>query len=126
MRREDRIFDGNGTQYIDITDIPLRDFVKRVYNMSQPVEMGFLHYEPGDMTDDEADAIINRNTDLLVAVHMDYVRGRQCKMFVFQRHPHEDRPFLVKNPHVKRYIHARWMDHTDEQLDMLLRNWEED
>ena len=88
---------------IDVTDIPTINLVKAAFNLSKPVGMGFLHYEPGDMPDEMAQDYINSDG----SVYMDYVQGRQCK-------------FHVKINDGKKYIRDTWYDRTPEQLNKLL------
>ena len=90
---------------IDITGIDLIKFVKKVYELSQPLGLGFLHYQEGNLSDEEAKALIHKNDPCIV--NMDYVKGRACKMKVFNRES-------------KLEIHDSWYDHTDSQLEELL------
>ena len=94
---------------IDITGVDLRKFVQEVYARSSPQGLGMLHYQDGGLPDAEADAIIARSKDdKRIAVSMDYVRGRSCKMVVFR---HGD----------KLEIRDAWFDHTDAALNALLQ-----
>lgn len=95
---------------IDITGVDLRKFVQEVYDMSIPVGLGFLHARPGGLSDADADAIINREEpNGRIAVSMDYVHGRQCKMTVFRS---DDGRLTIDN---------NWFDHTEPQFDELLK-----
>lgn len=90
---------------IDITKIDLVKFVKKVYEMSIPVGLGMLHYKEGSLTDTEATNLINLRGN--IAVNMDYVSGRCCKMVVFRN----DKGLFIRED---------WFDHTDTQLKSLL------
>lgn len=91
---------------IDVTDAPLPALVRAAYNPSRPQGLGYLHYQQGDLSDDEVARIISRANGH-VALSMDYVNGRSCKFTVFQ---HDGR----------RYISNDWYDHNDAQLRSLL------
>lgn len=45
-----------------------------LYNASQPLGMGFLHYDPANMTVEQARTILERQTDF------DYLKGRVMKV----------------------------------------------
>lgn len=90
---------------IDITGVNLADFAKKVYELSRPQGMGFLHYQPKPLTDDEANNLVKE--DGRWPLDMDYVNGRACKMTVFRDGD-------------KLHIHDNWYDHSSEQLNELL------
>lgn len=92
---------------IDITGVDLRKFVADVYDLSVPQGMGFLHARPGDLPDEVIDNIL-KNTPPAIAVSMDYVLGRACKMTVYRKEG-------------ALLIGAKWFDHSQEQLNELLR-----
>ena len=92
---------------IDITGVNLIEFVKKVYELSVPVGMGFMHAEPGGLTSEEAAVYID--VDNRIVVSMDYVKGRQCKMTVFE----EDDKFVIRD---------QWFDHSDSALEQLLKS----
>lgn len=91
---------------IDITGVDLVKFVKNVYDLSRPVGMGFLHFTPGPLSDDDAQRCIMPAGGSLV-VSMDYVHGRGCKMSVWRKLNRLE-------------IDDAWYDHTDAQLQELL------
>ena len=94
---------------IDITGVDLCKFVQEVYALSHPQSLGHLHYRDGDLPLAEAQARVNRcKDDKHVAVALDYVNGRSCKMTV---HRHGDR----------LTINDSWFDHTSAQLAELLK-----
>lgn len=88
---------------IDITGIDMVKFVKAVYDLSNPQGMGFVHFTPEPLSDEEAKSLIKEDG----TVSLDYVKGRACKMHVFK----EDD---------KLYINDTWFDHTDKELEQLL------
>lgn len=91
---------------IDITGVDLKMFVKKVYELSMPQGLGFLHYQEGGLTDGEAETLLAHSDDR-IAIDMDYVKGRACKMIVFRENG-------------KLFIRNSWYDHTDDQLRELL------
>ena len=95
----------NTDSMIDVTDCKLTDIAKAAYDLSEPVGMGFLHYEPGSLTDEEAESLVTDNARCPLS--LDYVKGRCCKLTVFA---HDGR----------RYIPDNWYDHTAGQLITLL------
>lgn len=97
---------------INITGVELTTFAKWVYNLSQPVGMGFLHYDKTPLTDEEAESLIPEGSPR-IALRMDYVKGRQCKMTVWRE---------MVDGKEQLTINDRWYDHTAGQLrDLLLR-----
>jgi len=94
---------------INITGIDLVKFVKKVYELSNPQGLGFLHYNPQPLTDEEAEKYIFKKDNSCI-VMMDYVKGRSCKMNVF------------KNGDIFE-ISDKWYDHTDNQLKELLNEF---
>jgi hypothetical protein len=93
---------------IDITGVNLVDFVQEVYSLSRPQGWGELHFVPGPLPADEAKQLIETwNTHKHIAVSLDYVKGRACKMTV-----HRDGDRLK--------IPDRWFDHSGEDLRLLL------
>jgi hypothetical protein len=93
---------------IDITNVDLRQFVKEVYNLSAPQGLGFLHFTPTPLSEEDVDKILANKEDRVV-LDMDYVKGRACKMVVWKSH---DGGMEIKNG---------WYDHTDTQLVKLLQ-----
>lgn len=86
---------------IEITGVDLVAFAKAAYELSQPQGMGWLHARPGPLDDATAEDLVRRCASGSVALHMDYVHGRSCKMVVFR----EDDGRLM--------ISDSWYDHTD-------------
>jgi len=100
---------------IDVTGIDLIKFIREVYRLSVQAGLGRLHFIEGEMTDEEAEEILNIwKNDPKFCLDMDYVKGRACKMIVFR----------IKN---KLYIRSPWHDHTDMRLAKLLKTiWPKD
>jgi hypothetical protein len=87
-------------------------FVQRVYDLSSPQGMGFIHFTSEPLSVEEAKEIIDSfNDDKSVAVSLDYIKGRSCKMHVFR---------ADSTTGEKLQIHDNWYDHTDQQLKDLL------
>lgn len=98
----------------------LPEVVKAVYNLSYPVGMGYLHFQPGNLPKanlkailDLADTRIQCNktrTDGYQSsiVSMDYVLGRCCKFDVWQQ---EDGNL---------YFHDEWLHHSPVDMEALL------
>jgi hypothetical protein len=93
---------------IDVTGINLAEFARAVYALSVPVGMGFLHYKSGELPNEDAEQIVaDFARDPRIALGMDYVKGRCCKMF-------------VRRDGDRLGIDVSWYDHTNEQLATLL------
>jgi len=93
---------------IDVTSVNLVTLAKEAYKLSVLQGLGFLHFEEGGLTDEEAQGIVDSyKDDKMVALSMDYVKGRACKM-----HVHREKG--------KLHIRSPWYDHTDAQLKELL------
>jgi hypothetical protein len=90
---------------IDITGVDLVRFAQAVYRLSMPRGMGFLHAIGGPLPEEEAKSLIQPAGR--IALSMDYVRGRACKMTVLR-----DGERLE--------IRDSWYDHTDVDLRTLL------
>jgi|SRR5882762_6893106 len=97
---------------IDVTNVDLKEFIKEAYNLSKPVGLGFLHFQPGDLEDADVEKILNKqsvNKDG-ECLSMDYINGRSCKMHIFNKDGH-------------LFIHDNWYDHTENQLKELLQKF---
>ena len=96
---------------IEITGVDLVEFVKKVYELSVPQGMGMLHYTPNPLSDEEAKQIVDRfKGDKMLALSMDYVKGRACKM-------------TVRREDGKLTISDNWYDHTDRAYQQLLEHF---
>ena len=96
--------------YIEITGAPLETIVRAAYAPSTPRGLGHLHFQDGDLTDDEVSEIVGRfASSSMTAVGMDYVKGRSVKMTV------------RKDADGRLWIKNRWYDHGDGQLRSFLK-----
>lgn len=59
---------------IQLTGLNKADVLAALYNASKPQGMGFLHYDPKPMTQQEADALLKQIT------YFDYLKGRVMKV----------------------------------------------
>jgi hypothetical protein len=91
---------------IEITGADLKSIVKTAYRLSRPQGLGHIHFQPGDLTDEEASQLI-REEHKATPVSLDYVKGRACKLIVFRDGE-------------KLFIRDRWYDHSQHDLQMLL------
>ena len=91
---------------IEVTGIDLVKFTQKVYELSRPQGMGFLHFTPEPLVESEAKQLVQPD-DARNLLDMDYVRGRACKMHVWKEGD-------------KWFISDAWYDHTDRAYDELL------
>ena len=92
---------------IDVTGIDLVAFAKKVYDLSSPLGLGFLHYTPEPLSDEDAKKCIIKKGNVILS--MDYVNGRACKMNI-----------LKERDTGKWIIRDEWYDHSEEQYKELL------
>ena len=59
---------------IDITGMNKAEVLAALYNNSQPLGLGFLHYDPTPMTIEEANMLLSERT------YFDYIKGRVMKI----------------------------------------------
>jgi len=96
---------------IDITGVNLIELAKKVYELSLPQGLGFLHFQEGGLSNMEAENIVELyKDDFNLALGMDYINGRACKFNVWKKDG-------------KLYINNSWYDHTDNQLQQLLAHF---
>lgn len=98
--------------YREITGVDLEAFIQAVYALSCPVGLGMLHYKPGPLSKEDisewvASAAAHQSGND-IALNMDYVLGRCCKMVVWRR---KDRLFIRDD----------WYDHSADDLQQLLQ-----
>lgn len=91
---------------IDVTGIDLVKFAQAVYELSSPQGLGFLHFTPEPLSEEEAKQLIHVD-DKYCVLKMDYVRGRACKMYVHVK----DNRWTIPDT---------WYDHTDRIFKQLL------
>jgi hypothetical protein len=92
---------------IDVTGIDLVRFAQKVYELSSPQGLGFMHFTPEPLSEERAKQMIECNDGRHVALSMDYVDGRACKMVVFRNEKNLE-------------IRDAWYDHSDERFKQLL------
>lgn len=59
---------------VDISKVNKAKLLAALYNKSRPLGMGFLHYNPAQMTEQEAAELLKVQTDF------DYLKGRVMKV----------------------------------------------
>jgi len=94
---------------IDITGVDLVKFAQKVYELSVPQGMGFLHYTSEPLSEEEAKSLVQDNDRSVL--DMDYIRGRACKMH-------------VRKENGKLLIGDSWYDHTERIYDELLNSFD--
>ena len=93
-----------------VKELDLVKFVQDVYSLSSPQGLGFLHYQPGDITTEQATKLVARFVeDERIALSLDYVLGRACKMVVF------------RSKGGGYELPDSWFDHTESQYAELLK-----
>lgn len=93
---------------VDITGVMLPEFVKEVYNHSGPQGLGMLHFTSEGLSNEEVNEILDATWFGSVILHLDYIKGRACKMTVYK-----------ENDCI--YIGYPWFDHTHEDFVSLLK-----
>ncbi len=98
----------SGCEMITVSEnkVNLVKLVKTAYELSRPQGLGFLSFEPGPLSDGDAESLVLKEGCL--AVDLDYVYGRSCKL-----HVRRENGNLV--------FPDRWHDHTDKEYDTLLK-----
>ena len=95
------------SNFYEVTGAKLEDLAKAAYALSAPCGLGHLHYQPGDLCDSDLHQLLKQGRET-VPLSMDYVNGRCCKFHVYR---FQERLF----------IRSAWYDHTDEDLQALLK-----
>ena len=62
---------------VNIAGLDRAEIIAALYNASQPLGMGFLHYDPAPMTRDEAQAYLDKMGE---RPYFDYLKGRVMKV----------------------------------------------
>ena len=110
---------GDEMEVFDVTDIDIREIIKLAYENSNPLGKGWIHFIPGQLTDEEVDEIIEKQSASIFAVSIDYIKGRSVKLTIHN-------VTKVKREHglypegMERFIPIDWFDHTTEQLEYIL------
>jgi len=92
--------------YIEITGCNLVELVKKAYELSEPRGLGFLHAQPGGLSDEDAQQLVNEKRPH-TPVSLDYVKGRCVKFSVYREGD-------------KLFTNKRWYDHSEQDLRELL------
>lgn len=97
---------------IKVTGVDLRKLIKAVYANSRPQGLGILHFVPGEMPDDLAEAWAGtvKVDHVGCILHMDYVVGRACKFSLWRDEAGD------------LWINRSWFDHTELDLKRMLRD----
>jgi hypothetical protein len=90
---------------IDITGVDLAKFAQKAYALSSRQGMGMQANPETTLSDADAQKLVQPTGH--IALSMDYVNGRACKLTVFR----EDGKLSMRDA---------WYDHTDSQLRELL------
>jgi hypothetical protein len=93
-------------RYVEVPAGKLREAVAAAYDLSRPQGLGMLHFQPGQLTDEQIEEIIELG-HRRGGLHMDYVKGRACK-------------FSVHEQEGRFYVSPRWFDHSHDDLVELL------
>lgn len=59
---------------VDIKGLNKAEVLAALYNNSKPLGLGFLHFDPTEMTKDEAAKLLEQTT------YFDYIKGRVMKV----------------------------------------------
>lgn len=92
--------------HIDLTGVDPTLMLKAAYDLSRPQGMGFIHFKPEPLTDQECEAILARGHDHLV-FSTDYVNGRAMKLALYRDGD-------------KQYMKKSWYDHSSYDFAELL------
>lgn len=68
------------SQKINIKGMNKAEVLMKLYNASQPLGVGILHFKNEDMTLDEAQAILNSSPGVSNPFYFDYLYGRVMKV----------------------------------------------
>lgn len=82
--------------------------VRTAYDLSVPQGLGFLHAQPGAMTEEEAEQVINITPGR--AIRLDYVKGRAVKLSLNK----DEEGYYVHD-------HGDWYDHGPRLWDEFKR-----
>lgn len=87
----------------DVTGVDLIKLAQEAYALSRPQGLGFLHYEKGGLSEEEAQELVDYQAlSTHTALSLDYVKGRAVKLHVFKRNG-------------KLSIRDDWYDHSPAQ-----------
>lgn len=97
---------------IDVTDCDLGTLVRAAYSPSRQQGLGVFDgrgRSNDGLSDKDVKEILGRGEEGMCAVSMDYVHGRSIKMTVY------------RDDDGKLYMENRWYDHSDDELENLLK-----
>lgn len=94
-------------RFVEITGCDLPTLVRAAYDLSRPQGLGFLHARPGPLDDETVKEVISYGNDN-IALNLDYVRGRACKLVVWRKGE-------------RLFTRLHWFDHSSYDLDDLLK-----
>jgi hypothetical protein len=92
--------------FLNVTGVDPKELAKAAYRFSRLQGLGFLHAKEGELSDEEAQTLVNHGRGEIV-LSMDYVHGRACKFTVWQRNG-------------QLFIRDSWFDHSPYDLQDLL------
>jgi len=102
---------------IDITGFNLVKLAQEAYNLSEPMGAGIMDFTEDPLSDEEAQELVDvYSDDDHVALCMDYIKGRSCKLTVRREYP----AIETQSQGGTLWIRNDWPDHTPEQLEDLL------
>ena len=94
---------------IEVNELDLAKFTQDVYELSTPQGLGFFQAKEGGLEKEEAERIVsNFQEDTRIALSLDYVHGRSCKMTIWRK---DDDGYKLNDS---------WYDHSESQYDELL------
>ena len=91
-------------------NVDLIKFAQKAYVLSKPQGLGFYNFVAGGLSEEDAKRYIDENEKASTVLSMDYVHGRACKMFVYNRNGKWELP-------------DKWYDHTNAQYRELLQTF---
>jgi len=94
---------------IEVKELDLVKFTQDAYELSTPQGMGFFQAKEGGLDQTDAEEAVNSyKNDTRIALSLDYLHGRSCKMTI---HRTEDGGYKLNDS---------WYDHSESQYDELL------
>ena len=96
------------TNMLKVTGIDLPTLVKRAYELSAPRGLGFLHFTPKPLSEEDVAGILGQKLYDGCVFSMDYVKGRAVKLSAYRDEAGDI------------WLRDRWYDHTAEDLVELL------
>lgn len=96
---------------IYITDVDLSKFIQEVYLRSEPKGLGCLSFTTEKLSPEEVKNFIDDlNESQTESLHLDYIKGRACKMTFYKSHKGV-------------FIYNDWYDHSSLDLLELLHSF---